>query len=410
MTRRRRSRAGAVGVAALALTATVFTAPAQATRHTTPAVGAAHEATQRAIEAAVAAGVPGVSVEARDDGGVWKSAAGVGDLTTGAPRGGNDRFRVGNITDTFVAAVLLQMEAEKKLRLDDSVDRYLPGLVSGNGNDGRAITVRQLLNHTSGLFDYVSDPAYGETYLSGEGYLRHRYDTLTPRTRVKVALAHPPAFPPGVRHWFSNTNDVLAALVVEKVSGRSYEDEVRRRIIEPLGLTATSNPGERTGLPRPSSRGYSRLFADQPDRVDDVTAVNGSQSWGNGDIISSAGDLNRFFKALLGGRLLPAQQVKELTTTVDNPDFPGSSYGLGIERLTLGCGTTLWYHDGGAVGWLSLSALTADGGHQLTFDFNSNWGAQTVLPILDAEFCPAPAATTSTAASALTRAPASAER
>ncbi|MET8036721.1 serine hydrolase domain-containing protein [Streptomyces sp. NPDC005345] len=387
----KRSRAGAVGVAALALTAGVFTAPAQAAHDTAPAP-AAHQATRRALEAAVAAGVPGVTAAARDAGGVWKTAAGVGNLATSAARGTDDRFRTGNITDTFVATVLLQMEAEKKLRLDDSVDRYLPGVVSGNGNDGRAITVRQLLNHTSGLFDYVSDPVYGQTYLAGEGYLRHRYDTLTPLMRVKVALAHPPAFGPGVRHWFSNTNDVLAALVVEKVAGRSYEDEVRRRIIEPLRLTATSNPGERTGLPRPSSRGYSRLFAAQPDRVDDVTAVNGSQNWGNGDIISSAADLNRFFGALLGGKLLPAQQLKELKTTVDNPDFPISSYGLGIERLTLGCGITLWYHDGGAVGWLSLSALTEDGSHQLTFNYNSNWGAETVLPVLDAEFCPAPSA------------------
>ncbi|MFD6492401.1 serine hydrolase domain-containing protein [Streptomyces sp. NPDC060188] len=389
----KRSRAGAVGVAALALTAGAFTAPAPAApQASASSVAAVHQATRRAVEAAVAAGVPGVTAQARDAGGVWKTAAGVGDRATGAARGTDDRFRVGNITDTFVATVLLQMEAEKKLRLDDSVDRYLPGLVSGNGNDGRAITVRRLLNHTSGLFDYVSDPAYGQTYLAGEGYLRHRYDALTPLSRVKVALAHPPAFQPGVRHWFSNTNDVLAALVVEKVAGRSYEDEVRRRIIEPLGLTATSNPGERTGLPRPSSRGYSRLFADQPERIDDVTAVNGSQSWGNGDIISSAGDLNRFFGALLRGKLLPARQMKELKTTVDNPDFPISSYGLGIERLTLGCGITLWYHDGGAVGWLSLSALTEDGSHQLTFNYNSNWGAETVLPILDAEFCPAPSA------------------
>ncbi|MFG2312756.1 serine hydrolase domain-containing protein [Streptomyces sp. NPDC048566] len=384
MTIRKRSRAAAVGVAALALTATAFSAPAQAARHAAPS---SHQATREAIEAAVAAGVPGVTAEARDTGGVWKAASGVGDRRTGAPRGKNDRFRVGNITDTFVATVLLQMEAEHRLSLDDTVDHYLPGLVSGNGNDGRAITVRQLLNHTSGLFDYVSDARYGQTYLAGDGYLTHRYDTLTPEARVRVALAHQPPFQPGERHWFSNTNDVLAALVVEKVGGRTYEDEVRRRIIKPLGLDATSNPGERTGLPGPSSRAYSRLFADQPERIDDVTAVNGSQSWGNGDIISSAGDLNRFFGALLKGRLLPPRQLRELTTTVDNPDFPGSSYGLGIERLTLGCGTTLWYHDGGAVGWLSLTALSEDGSHRFTFNYNANWGAETVLPLLDAEFC-----------------------
>ncbi len=385
--RRRRPRAGVVAAAAAALLVTAFTGSAAARDDAPPAAG--HRATQRAIEAAVAAGVPGVAAEARDAGGVWKTAAGVGDRQTGAPRTKNDRFRVGGITNTFVATALLQMEAEGKLSLDDSVERFLPGLVTGNGNDGRAITVRQLLNHTSGLFDFLADPQYATTYLAGDGFLQHRYDTLTPEQRVRVALAHEPPFRPGARHWYSNTNDVLAALVLEKAAGRPYADEVRRRVIEPLELKATSNPGTNSLLPRPSARGYSRLFTDRPDRIDDVTEANPSQSWGNGDMISSTDDLNRFYEALMRGRLLPPQQLKEMKTTVDNPDFPGASYGLGIERLTLGCGTTVWYHDGGALGWISLAAFTEDAGHQLTFNYNANWGAETILPIVNAEYCPA---------------------
>ncbi|WP_394425959.1 serine hydrolase domain-containing protein [Streptomyces sp. SGAir0957] len=380
-----RPRAGVVGLAACAVMATAFASPARAAGDTAVTT-ASHAGTQAAIDAAVAAGVPGVTAEARDASGVWKSATGVGDLRTGAPRGQRDRFRTGAITATFVATVLLQMEAEKKLSLDDSVDRWLPGLVTGNGNDGRAITVRQLLNHTSGLFDYFSDTAYVQTYVLGDGYLQHRYDTLPHDQRVKVALSHPPAYQPGARHWFSNTNDLLAAMVVEKVGGRKYEEEVRRRIIAPLGLTATSNPGTGTKLPQPSGRGYSRLFADQPDRVEDVTEVNGSQAWGNGDIISSAADLNRFYAALMGGKLLPARQLREMRTTVVNPDVPASSYGLGIERLTLGCGD-VWYHDGGAVGWISVSSFSEDGSHVFTFNFNSDWGGASLLPVLDAEFC-----------------------
>ncbi|MEU6772490.1 serine hydrolase domain-containing protein [Streptomyces sp. NPDC046759] len=387
---RKRSRAGVVGLAAVAMAATAFTGPAQASRDTASA-SVGHQGTQRAMDAAVKAGVPGITAEARDAAGVWKSASGVGNLKTGAPRGKNDRFRVGSITDTFVATVLLQMEAEKRLSLDDTVDRYLPDLVSGNGNDGRKITVRQLLNHTSGLFDYLTDTEYDETYVFGDGFLQHRYDTLTPEQRVKVALAHEPLFEPGSRHAFSHTNDVLAALVVEKIGGRPYEDEVRDRIIRPLGLKATSNPGNGSRLPHPSTRGYSKLFPAQPDRIDDVTEMNGSQGWGDSDIISSADDLNRFFGALMRGKLLPPRQLEEMKTTVDDPEFPGSSYGLGIERLTMGCGTTLWYHDGGAIGWLSLATFTEDGRHQLTFDYNSNWGAETVFPILNAEYCAPPA-------------------
>ncbi|MFE0605841.1 serine hydrolase domain-containing protein [Streptomyces sp. NPDC058892] len=389
MTIRKRARAGVAGLAAVAIWATAFAGPAQASGDTAP-TAAGHQATQSAIDAAVKAGVPGVVAEVRDANGVWKSAAGVGNLKTGAPRGKNDRFRTGSITNTFVATVLLQMEAEKKLSLDDSVERHLPGLVTGNGNDGREITVRQLLNHTSGLSDFVTDKAYEETYLTGDGYLQHRYDTLTPEQRVKVALSHEPLSKPGARHWFSNTNDVLAALVIEKVGGKRYEDEVRKRIIKPLGLTATSNPGNRSRLPQPSSRGYAKLFGTQPDRIDDVTEMNGSHDWGNGDVISSAGDLNRFYQALMSGKLLPPEQLKALKTTIDNPVFPGSSYGLDIERLTMPCGATIWYHDGISAGWVTLSTVTEDGGHQLTVNYNSSWGAETVFPILMAEYCPTP--------------------
>ncbi|WP_328443623.1 beta-lactamase family protein [Streptomyces sp. NBC_00386] len=386
MTMRNRPRAGVVGLAAVALTATVLTGPARASGDT--AAGAAgHQSTQAAIEAAVAAGVPGVSAEARDAAGVWKTAAGVGNRETGAPRGKNDRFRTGSITNTFVATVLLQMEAERKIGLDDPVERYLPGVVSGNGNDGALITVRQLLNHTSGLFDYLADVPYYQTYTMGDSFLQHRYDTLTAQQRLQVAFSHAPLFQPGARHAFSHTNDVLAALIVQKVGGRPYEDEVRQRIIEPLGLTSTSNPGTGSDLPRPSGRGYSKLFySTQPERIDDVTELNGSQNWGDGDIISSAHDLNLFYRALLGKKLLPAQQLKELKTTVVNPDLPITSYGLGIEKLTMSCGD-IWYHDGGVVGSLTLAAFTEDGRHELTFNYNGDWDASAILPILNAEFC-----------------------
>ncbi|MDN3028487.1 serine hydrolase domain-containing protein [Streptomyces sp. S.PB5] len=390
MTKRTSPRAGLVGLAAVAITATAFTGPARAAQDTTGAGG--HEATRLALEAAVTAGVPGVTAEARDAGGVWKSAVGVGNLQTGEPRGKNDRFRVGSITNTFVATVLLQMEAEKKIDLDDSVERYLPGVVTGNGNDGNAITVRELLNHTSGLYDYLADVTYYETYVLGDGFLKHRYDTLTPGQRLKVAFSHPPLFQAGARHSFSHTNDILAALIVEKVAGTPYEKEVRKRIIKPLGLKATSNPGTGTTVPQPSSRGYSKLFfATQPDRIDDVTELNASQIWGDGDIISSAGDLNRFYKALMGGKLLPAQQLAEMKTTVVNPDLPISSYGLGVERISLGCGTDIWYHDGGTVGWLTLAAFTEDGSHLLTFNYNGDWEFSQLLPTLTAEFCDPPA-------------------
>ncbi|OEJ35439.1 alkaline D-peptidase [Streptomyces subrutilus] len=377
-------------MAAAAMAATAFSAPAQAASDTGPA-RAGHEATRRAMDAEVKAGIPGITAQARDAKGVWKAASGVGDLTTGAPRGVNDRFRVGSITKSFVATVLLQMEEEGKLSLDDRVEDHLPGLVRGNGNDGREITVRRLLNHTSGLFDYLADEEYLETYIFGEGYLKHRYDTVPPEKHVKVALSHEPLFKPGERFSYSNTNYVLAGLIIEKAGGRTYEAEVRDRIIKPLGLRATSNPGNSIHVPRPGSRHYSKLFASAPDRIDDVTEMNGSQGWADGDIISTAGDLNRFYNALLGGELLSPKQLRAMKTTVSSAEHPDMAYGLGLARFRTSCGTTLWGHGGGMVGSTSLAVSTEDGRHQLAYNRNGDWSTGSPQSIMEAEYCPAAA-------------------
>ncbi|MFE9634694.1 serine hydrolase domain-containing protein [Streptomyces sp. NPDC006463] len=384
------ARVGAVGLAAAALAAAAFAVPAQASPDSAPA-RAGHEATRRAMEAEVKAGIPGITAQVRDANGVWKSASGVGDLTTGAPRGTNDRFRIGSITKTFVATVLLQMEAEGKLGLDDTVEHHLPGLVRGNGNDGDKITVRHLLSHTSGLFDYLADEEYAKTYLRGEGYLKHRYDTLPPEKHVRVALSHEPLFKPGDRFSYSNTNYILAGLIIEKAGGRTYEAEVRDRIINPLRLTATSNPGNSIRIPRPSSRSYSKLFASAPDRIDDVTEMNGSQGWADGDIISTTGDLNRFYGALLRGELLPPKQLEAMKTTVSNPERPDMSYGLGLTRFRTTCGTTVWGHGGGMVGSISMAVTTEDGRHQLAYNRNGDWKVGSAQNIMEAEYCPTPA-------------------
>ncbi|MGR4880261.1 serine hydrolase domain-containing protein [Streptomyces sp. LARHCF249] len=390
MTLRKTARVGVVGLAAAAMAATAFAVPAQASSGTAPAK-AGHEATQRAMDAEVEAGIPGITAQVRDARGVWKSTSGVGNLTTGTPRGTNDRFRIGSITKTFVATVLLQMEAEGKLDLDDKVEHHLPGLVRGNGNDGRKITVRQLLNHTSGLFDYLADEEYLDTYMRGEGFLTHRYDTLPPEKHVKVALSHAPLFEPGDRFSYSNTNYILAGLIIEKAGGRTYEAEVRDRIIKPLGLRATSQPGNSIRMPRPSSRSYSKLFASTPDRIDDVTEMNGSQGWADGDIISTTGDLNRFYNALLNGELLTPKQLKAMKTTVSTAERPDMSYGLGITRFRTSCGTTLWGHGGGMLGSTSLAVTTEDGRHQLAYNRNGDWSTGSPQNIMEAEYCPTPA-------------------
>ncbi|MER5771948.1 serine hydrolase domain-containing protein [Streptomyces sp. NPDC001985] len=390
MTARQWARTGVVGLAAAALAVTAFGAPAGAAATQSTGTGkdhgTGHRATQRALDTVVAAGIPGALAQVRKDGRVWKGAAGVGNRETGAPRGKNDRFRIASITKTFVATVLLQLEAEGRLDLDDTVERHLPGLVTGNGNDGGRITVRQLLNHTSGLFDYLNDPEYAHTYLIGDGFLKHRYDTLAPEFHVRVALGHPPEFAPGSRHAYSNTGYVLAGLIIEKVTGNTYEHEVRERIIKPLGLRSTSQPGNSPFMPRPSGRAYSSLYLPDASRTHDVTEMNGSQGWADGDIISSTGDLTRFFSALMRGDVLPKRQLKAMKTTVAAPDMGTDiRYGLGIYSQRTSCGTVLWGHGGGIVGSLSDAVTTEDGRHALAYNQNGDWAMP--VDIAEAEFC-----------------------
>ena len=140
-----------------------------------------HAATQRAMDAAVQDGVPGVAGQAKDKYGTWKGTSGVGNLRTKQPRSAHDRYRVGSITKTFVSTVLLQLEAEGRLSLDDKVEKWLPGVVHGNGHDGSQITLRQLLNHTSGIFNYTADEDFGRTYFLKDGFFEHRYDTAVAR-------------------------------------------------------------------------------------------------------------------------------------------------------------------------------------------------------------------------------------
>ncbi|WP_406157506.1 serine hydrolase domain-containing protein [Streptomyces canus] len=370
-----------VATTAVALTAG-FAAPAMAA-----GTGAGdHDATRKAVRAAVKDGVPGVTLTAKDGGSTWSTTAGAGNLTTHAPRSADDRYRVGSITKTFVSTVLLQLEAEGRLSLDDTVEKWLPGVVHGNGHDGSRITVRQLLNHTSGIFNYTADETFGRTYFLKDGFFEHRYDTNTPQQLVAVAMAHKPDFAPGTSWNYSNTNYVVAGMVIQKVTGRSYGEEIRHRIIAPLHLTATSVPGTRVTVPQPSSRAYSKLARTATGPTYDVTRLNPSLASSAGEMISDSADLDRFYAALLKGRLLPPQQLKEMKTMVAVEGIPNAGYGLGLMDRKLSCGVHVWGHDGGIHGSSSVAVTTADGRHSVAFNFNGDWSGDTDA-VVEAEFC-----------------------
>ncbi|MFF3819434.1 serine hydrolase domain-containing protein [Streptomyces bluensis] len=350
---RRTTAAAAAAAVAFALLATF--APVRAQAESSPL--------QRDTDALRDSGVTGVSVRMDTPRGTRTARSGLADLATQAPVPPSEYIRIGSTTKTYVATVLLQLVGEGRLSLDDTVDRWLPGVVRGNGNDGRRITVRQLLQHTSGLPDYIADVLPD---MSADGYREHRWTTYTSRQRVAFAMTHPPVFEPGTRWEYSNTNYILAGMVIKSVTGRSWDQEVGSRILRPLRLTHTSTPGDNPYLPRPHSRNYQQFDQSGPGPMTDTTiAYLPFDGDADGSIISTTADTNRFFSALLSGELLSPAQLAEMQRTVAVPDapgeVPGERYGLGLEWTPLTCGGGYWGHSGSGFGYLAWPAATPDG-------------------------------------------------
>ncbi|MFE6865447.1 serine hydrolase domain-containing protein [Kitasatospora sp. NPDC057692] len=373
---RRRARLGIrLASAALAGATVVALAPATAMA-AEPAGAAGAEArpggvdARAELEAFIADGSSTAAfAEVRQNGRrVWRGAAGTSDLATGQPVRPDGRFRIGSVTKSFVSTVVLQLVAEGRLRLDDPVERHLPGLVPNGG----AISVRQLLNHTSGLFDYLEDPRF---FYRDEASLRDwvrgssRWQDYRPEQLVAVGVAHPPYFAPGQGWHYSNTNYVLAGMLIRKLTGKSWQSEVERRIVKPLHLDDTVFPRSETGVRGPHTHAYAKL-AEGPA---DITRFNPTVADAAGNGISTPADLNRFHAALFGGRLLRPAEQAELKRTV--PTGSGHSfYGLGVAQADFGCGP-LWGHDGGLPGWGTLLFGTADGKRQVALSYNPYAGA-----------------------------------
>ncbi len=296
-------------------------------------------------------GVPAAlaAVKGRD-GRTRTYTAGVGDLATGAKVPTDGQIRIGSNTKPFTAVVVLQLVAEGKVGLDSPVETYLPGLLRGDGIDGHGITVRQLLQHTSGLPEYVDKGAI----------LANPNRYYEPRELLDAALAQKAHFAPGTRWEYNNTNYLVAGLIIQKVTGRPLGEEINRRVVDRIGLRHTyfPTPGDTT-VREAHPKGYHQE-ADGSFR--EYTDLDPSWGWAAGAVVSTTSDLSRFYAALLGGRLLPAAQLAEMRTTVPADSVgPGTRYGLGLMSNPLSCGGLYWGHLGTIPGYFSSGGATDDG-------------------------------------------------
>ncbi|MBZ4322146.1 serine hydrolase domain-containing protein [Streptomyces huiliensis] len=371
--RRRSGRALAIGgavAAATALLTGLTPASATAARTAAPAAHTTLDADVRAVRAA--GGDVRVLAEVDTGRGVLRSRAG----GSAAPTPWDARFRAASTTKTFTSVVVLQLAAEKKLSLDDTVEKWLPGVVKGHGNDGARITVRDLLRQTSGLFDYVDDPELGRAL--AESFEKHRYDTTPATEWVAVALRHRPLFLPDPAHprWaYSNTNYLLAGMIAEKAGGLPWREQVEHRIIAPLGLRGTSVPGANPYLPGP----HARVTLRTPDGGRTDVTDHSIQHTADSGVVSTTADLRAFFRALAGGKLLPPAQLREMQRTVartgdadDLAEWPAGGYGLGLRWTPLTCGGGYWHHEGDGFGSYTRTGVTPDGRRSVAVSVTSD--------------------------------------
>lgn len=377
----RRFRLTAVtALAGVATLAAASVAPGRETTGGLPAV-------QRALDEVVAAGAPGAMALVRRGDRTIRLTSGYGNLAPKKPMRLRDRFRIGGLTKTFTATVVLQLVGEGKVALEDTVEQWLPGVISNGG----AISVRQLLNHTSGIFDYIQDPRVLAPYL--EDLPNNLTLIFDAREGVRIAAEHGPLFAPGSALAYSNTNYLLLAMIVEAATGKSFGSELRRRIFKPLGLRHTTYPTS-SRIDGSHIHGYLPGLP-----LVDITPLSPTLLGASGGILSNAKDVARFYRALLRGRLLAPDLLKSMQTIdpvatggVPDAGFTGGGWGLGLLRERFPCGRTAWGHDSEIPGYTAAAWNSKNGSRQVVVVVNSFFGPdeppiQALRTVLATAYC-----------------------
>jgi D-alanyl-D-alanine carboxypeptidase len=317
---------------------------------------------QQIAQQMVDAGFTGVELRLHDETGDRTWRAGLSEIDGNAEPPPNGHVRIGSNTKTFVAVAVLRLVADGLVELDGPVDDHLPEF----GID-RRITVRMLLQHTSGLFNHTGEYYEDGTVVpgilwQGKEFVDARFERHRAEDLVRFALAKPARFEPGTDWSYANTNYVIARLLVEKVTGSPLADAMRKLVLGPLGLSDTSVPAG-PEIAEPHAHAYYR-YDDGGERTVDVTRIDPSWISSGGDMISTTADLRTFVTALVRGELLPAPLLAEMLEP--HPKVP---YGLGVFVLETGSGKVI-SHNGGAIGHGALMYVTADGSKSLTAALN----------------------------------------
>lgn len=316
--------------------------------------------------------VTGALVNVTGPAGQRSGTSGISDIRTRQAPQADGNFRIGSISKVFTAVVVLQLAAEHKVDLDRSVQHYLPGLLPASFPK---ITVRQILDHTSGLPG--GDLGGGDA----QWFADHRFDSWTPREIVADAVRHPMEFAPGTLQQYNGTNYYVAGLLIERVTGRTYAQEVRDRIIRPLHLRDTYVLDRHDPrLPGSHSHGYVAITKDGVTTLHDVSRQS-PYPWAEGGLISSSADLASLISAIFKGRLVPPSELNEMFTvpkvkyaSTDNcsigPEAGQACFSAGLMKTTLPNGLTGWGKTGSRPGYTSGVFATRDLRRVLVYSLN----------------------------------------
>ncbi|WP_190086269.1 serine hydrolase domain-containing protein [Streptomyces longisporoflavus] len=328
------------------------------------------KALRASLDAFHQAGMYGAYTSVRDGSERWRGATGVADIGTGRPMRPDYEHRIGSITKTFTSVAVLQQVAKGRIDLDAPVGDYLPELVPGER--GRKVTVRMLLNHTSGIADYIL-PAFPKLLTDPQGALDEgRFRELAPEQLVRLGLEAEPQAPRGT-YAYANTNYIIAGLLLKKVTGQEPESYITEHVIRKAGLRHTYFPRS-ARIRGPHAKMYESLYgAIEPAR--DYSVYNMSWAGTAGAMVSTMNDLNDFYRQLLGGKLIGAAELREMKTTVpayepEEGQEAAMRYGLGLYTLKMPDGGWYWGHDGGVFGAGTWALSTQDGRRQAAIGYN----------------------------------------
>ena len=348
------SLTSASGASSQQVTASKYASPskqASSSRQTGKLKAAQKRDLKATIQELVDAGYPGALAAKTDkDGNAVGATAGKGNLATGEAPPLDGEVRIASNTKTFVAVLIMKMVEEGKVKLDEPIETYLPGIVKGQGVDGKKITVRQLLQHTSGL------PEFGDGQLD---YFAIRNDYVSPRDVLDGVLSRPAQFAPGAKFQYNNANYVVLGLLAERVAKRPIAEQIETKIVKPLGLKHTymPGPGEKT-IRGKHPHGYHTRDG-KPGKLEDITEADPSWEGAAGSMISTPSELNKFMQSVFDGSLLSQASIVEMKKSVPAPEM-GGEYGLGLIAHKSSCGV-VWGHSGNNPGYHSLSAVGPDG-------------------------------------------------